>query len=340
MILGCGAGMAVLFFLYTKKIPVTYTGKATIFPLTAANESSGTSNLLKELTGTSDTKSFSQEASINIVELALSRRTREAVALEKLPQFENKYIAELLVEEENKHKTFSFVEKTVPRGDTGLRAAGGEILKTALNAKINKNGILELTFASTNEKLITPVTNVVINKISQFYIDLKIKKAREDYQFTMRKLDSINEVLGVYDRRAVDMANTTLFVPEERIEYRIPKENLITDKERVLRQKAGAANNREEALWRLQKATPIIEVLDKPEPPFTTKKTSGLLFALVGLFLGLVLGTFFCIADLIYKYVNSEISQAVFGDEDIEAEEPVNESAVKNAHAETTPANP
>lgn len=317
LVLAIGVGVAVLLFLFAKTRPTLYTGKATIFPLTASNESSGTSNLLKELTGVSDTKSFSQEASINIVELAMSRRTREAVALEKLPNFGNKTIAELLIETENNKKSFAAVKIQVPKTEEGLKAEGGEALKTQLNAKINKNGILELTFSNTNEKLITPVTNVVIAKISQFYIDLKVKKAKEDFEFTLRKLDSINGVLQSYDRRAVQMANTTLFVPEERIEYRIPKENLITDKERVLRQKAGAANNREEALWRLQKATPIIEVLDKPEPPFQRKSSSGPLFAIIGFFLGLILGSLIFVADIIYKYINAEITNAVFGEEEI-----------------------
>jgi len=317
ILLICGVGCAILFYLLTKTISVEYTGTATIFPLTASNESSSTSNLLKELTGASEMpKSFSQEASINIVELAMSRRTREAVALERLPQFGNKTISELLIDAENDKKSFLSAKVDMPKTDSALKAVGGEILNNLQTAKFTKNGLLELSFTNTNKQLITPVTNIIINKISQFYIDLKIRKAREDYMFTMRKLDSLNEVLDAFDKRAVTMANTTMFVPGEKIEYTIPKENLITDKERVLRQKAGAANNREEALWRLQKATPIIETLDKPEPPFKKNKPSGLLFGMVGFILGLLLSSFILIFDLLYKYINAEINNAVFGDEE------------------------
>ena len=248
ILLICGVGCAILFYLLTKTISVEYTGTATIFPLTASNESSSTSNLLKELTGASEMpKSFSQEASINIVELAMSRRTREAVALERLPQFGNKTISELLIDAENDKKSFLSAKIDMPKTDSALKAVGGEILNNLQTAKFTKNGLLELSFTNTNKQLITPVTNIIINKISQFYIDLKIRKAREDYMFTMRKLDSLNEVLDAFDKRAVTMANTTMFVPGEKIEYTIPKENLITDKERVLRQTPGAANNREEA---------------------------------------------------------------------------------------------
>lgn len=65
-----------------------------------------------------------------------------------------------------------------------------------------------------------------------------------------------------------------------------------------------------------QKATPIIETLDKPEPPFKKNKPSGLLFGMVGFILGLLLSSFILIFDLLYKYINAEINHAVFGDEE------------------------
>ncbi|NMD28296.1 MAG: hypothetical protein GYA79_01135, partial [Bacteroidetes bacterium] len=173
ILLICGVGCAILFYLLTKTISVEYTGTATIFPLTASNESSSTSNLLKELTGASEMpKSFSQEASINIVELAMSRRTREAVALERLPQFGNKTISELLIDAENDKKSFLSAKVDMPKTDSALKAVGGEILNNLQTAKFTKNGLLELSFTNTNKQLITPVTNIIINKISQFYIDL------------------------------------------------------------------------------------------------------------------------------------------------------------------------
>lgn len=317
IVLICGIGLAILFYIYTKSVSPVYSSTASIFPLTNAADNSGASSLLSSLTGMSETpKSFSQEASINIVELAKSRRTREAVALERLPQFGNKTIGELIIESENKRKSFVSKKLIVPQNDTALSSLAAVLLQNSIDAKINKNGMFELTFSNTDKKLISPVSYVLIDKISQFYIDLKIKKAREDYNFTMRKLDSLNDVLKTFDKRAISMANTTLFVPGERIEFTIPKENLITDKERVLRQKDAAANNREEALWRLQKARPIIETLDKPEPPFDEEKPSGILYGILGLILGCLLSSVVLIADILYKYINAELNQAVFGDEE------------------------
>ena len=83
-------------------------------------------------------------------------------------------------------------------------------------------------------------------------------------------------MLSSFDRKAIQLSNTTLFVPLERIEFSIPKENLADQKEWVTRQRDASANNREEALWRLQKVTPIIATLDKPDPPFEVKKPSSI----------------------------------------------------------------
>ncbi|MDB5201787.1 MAG: hypothetical protein JWQ27_1196 [Ferruginibacter sp.] len=315
LIVIAGVLLAAALYMYSKTKPVVYTAFSSVYPLTAANDNSS-GNLLSTLMGQADApKSFSQEASINIVELALSRTTRETVAMERLSKFGNKTIAQLLIESFNKSRSRFTPAIKIPTDDTTLRNIGGNILKDGITAKINKNGILEITFSDTDEKILSPVSYVFIDKISQFYKDLKVKKARFDYNFTVRKMDSLQSVLNTYDRRAIQMANTTRFVPGERIEFTIPKENLISDKERVLNQRNASANNREEALWRLQKVTPIIETLDKPDPPFTQKRPSATLYAFIGFMLGCFLGALLSVAGILYKYINAEIRDAILGDE-------------------------
>jgi hypothetical protein len=151
---------------------------------------------------------------------------------------------------------------------------------------------------------------------------MKIKKARKDYDFTLKKVDSLQAILDVYDKQAIHMNNTTLFVPISKIEYSIPKENLVSAKERVMRQRDAAANNKEEALWRLQKATPIIATLDKPEPPFDEIRTSGVSFGLIGFLLGAFLIVVFLTVPFLIEYVKAEANKAIFGSEEITQNEP------------------
>ncbi len=314
LIIICGIATALLLFFYAKNTRPVYTAKATVFPLTTPADNSISSSALSGILGIEGpSKSFSSEASINIIELTLSRNVRQRVAATRLPQFGNRTVTELMVQDLNEHK--SFFEKTIkmPVDSDALSLQGSELLKDAITAKMSKNGVLELYFSSGYKELITPVTNILIEKLSQFYIDLKISKALSDYNFTIKKIDSLQGMLNLVDKKAVVMQNTTYFTPVDRLEYGLPKENLSMEKSRVLRQRDLSVNNREEATWRLQKATPIISVLDKPTEPFTIVKSSPLIFIIIGFVAGCILSALFLIGGLIYRYVKSEMYKSLFG---------------------------
>ncbi|MEO6489687.1 MAG: hypothetical protein ABIO04_07085 [Ferruginibacter sp.] len=314
LILISGILLGILGYLYAKNIKAIYTGRCSLFPLTASSDNSASTNALSSILGLSESpKSFSQEASINIVELALSRNTREAVAAERLPEFGNKPIAQILIDNFNKNKSYFETAISMPKTEPALLALGGDLLKGGIAAKINKNGILEINYSNTNKELVSPISYTFIDKISAFYKDLKIQKARLDYNFTIQKIDSLDRVLKTFDRRAIQLSNTTLFVPAERIEYSIPKENLSDQKEWVTRQRDASASNREEALWRLQKVTPIIATLDRPDPPFEVKKSSSVLYGGIGFFLGCLLAIFLSVAGILYGFLKLEINKAIFG---------------------------
>ncbi|RYG31058.1 MAG: hypothetical protein EOO01_35885, partial [Chitinophagaceae bacterium] len=313
VILACGIALAALLLIWAAGKPTIYTSRASVFPLTASRDNSIANSALSSILGINDApQSFSQEASINIVELALSRHTREAVVMEKLPEMKNNTIAEILIKDYNKYNAFWEKDSEVPSDPKMLAAVGGDLLKSAINAKINKNGILEVNFSSPDKALVSPVSYIFIEKLSAFYKDLKIRKAQLDFDFTERKIDSLDDVLKTYDRRAVRMSNTTLFVPSEKIQYQIPKENLASEKDRVMRQRDASASNREEALWRLQKVTPIIATLDRPDPPFEFKKPSKLLYGIAGFAGGALLASLLLLAGLFWRYIKEEIHNAVF----------------------------
>lgn len=77
-------------------------------------------------------------------------------------------------------------------------------------------------------------------------------------------------VLNQLDKRAIALDESTFFTNEGLKRYSLPKVNLAQDKATVQSQYYYAVNNRESAAYRLQKETPIIEPLDRPEPPFDT----------------------------------------------------------------------
>lgn len=314
LILGAGLVSAIVVFIIMLGRPTKYTSFASVFPLNSTNDNTLSSAGLSSLLGINiPSQSFSQEATINIVELAQSRSTREAVALKQLPEFDNKKIGQLIIEEYNKNKWFWNKTVKVPANETELAAVAGDLMEPDIDAKINKNGILELRFTSSNKKLVRPVSYALINVISDFYKSLKIQKASVDYEFTVKKVDSLQNVANSYDRKSVQLSNTTMFVDPNKLQYQLPKSNVVMEKDRVLRQRDAAISNREDALWRLQKVTPIVQTLDKPEPPYDFHTPYKITFSLLAFIFFSGLMAFILTAGLFLKYFRSMLKEAIFG---------------------------
>ena len=306
------AGLS-FFILGNKR--TTYTAKTTLFPLTSPTDNAISSNMLSGILGLNDApKTFSNEATINIIELALSRSIRESVASTKLSQFKNKTVAELLLLDKNDHLGLLDKPIVIPTDSTTLSTEGGEILKPAINAKMSKNGVLELYYTGTQKDLVSPISYVLIDKLSAFYINLKRRKALDDYNFTLDKIDSLQRMINKVDRSAISMQQTTMFTPNDLLEYNIPKSNISAEKTRILRQRDMYINNRDEAVWRLQKVTPIISVLDKPNAPFDAVKPSLILYLLIGFILGSIISITIIISGLLYRFVKHEMYKSIFGE--------------------------
>ena len=312
IILAAGLIVAVLLYFYAKRTPLTFTSRATIFPLTSSPESSGTTNALSVLLGT-DSKNFSDDASINIVELAQSRTTREAVAATVVPAMGNKTIAALLVEDINNHLSWMEEKVQPPAVQEQLIIWGGRVLQGGLTANINKNNMLVLTYTGRSEKLVQVISNEFIDKISQYYIELKREKARRDYIFAENKADSLKRVLNAKDYQLIAIDKRTLFTNTEKLQFKVPLENLIQEKQMVNNQYIQAVANRENAAYKLQKATPLIKVLDKPDPPYDSQSKSATMYALLGFFLGSFLVAGLCVAGIILKFIRLEATKAIFG---------------------------
>lgn len=313
LILIIAAGFGGFFYYMAKRSLVIYTSKSTVFPLNSSADNNVTSSAISNILGLSDApKSFSGEASINIVELATSRRTREAVAAERVPSMQNKAVSQLLIEEHNKHTGFMRNSAIrMPTDSTQASNIGSSLLRAGFSAKINKNGILELYYSNTSPDLVRLVSYIFIDKISSFYIDLKKKKAQIDFEFAVKKADSLLLVLNRLDQRAVVLDESTFFTNEDLKRYSLPKQNLMQDKNTVQSQYYYAVNNREAAAYKLQKETPIIEPLDRPEPPFDGSKKPATFYTMMGFMLGSILGIFLVSWKIINRYLSNELNKAI-----------------------------
>lgn len=312
IILGA-AVLGLLLAIYAKNSPVTYTSKAILFSLTSSNDNATASSALSLLLGSESGKTFNDETSINIIELAQSRTTREAVAATRVPAMGNRMIAALLADDINDHRGLFQHTVKPPKDSLDLVTWGGEILKPAIVASINKNNSFVLNFTGRSEELVKIISYEFIDKISQFYIDLKREKAKRDYEFATGKVDSLRRVMNAKDNVLIATDNRTLFTNTERLQYRVPNENLLADKQMIRNQYAQAVANQQSAAYKLQKDTPLVRVLDKPEPPFDKDSKSVILYGLIGLVAGAALTAGLLVSRLVLLYTKQELSKAIFG---------------------------
>jgi uncharacterized protein involved in exopolysaccharide biosynthesis len=304
-----------LFTIYALKTPVTYTSLSTIFPLTASSDNNATSSALSALfSGGDNTKGFSDDASVNIIELTLSRTTREEVASMKDSSTGNKTIAELLISDINKHRSFLEPKIKSPADEAARISIAANIFKNTLSASINKNNSFVLTYTGRSPELVRTISYGFINKISTFYIDLKREKAKRDFEFASGKVDSLRRVMHSKDNQIIAIDKRTLFTNTDKMEFRVPTENLITEKQMLRQQYAIAVANQQNSAYKLQKATPVMQVLDRPEPPYDVQKKSPIIYSIIGFFIGLIISIgYFSIRSLI-KYGRSEARKAIYGD--------------------------
>ena len=312
----CGALIfSAVFIIYALKTPMTYTSTATIFPLTASSDNSSASSALSALfSGGDNNQSFTNDASVNIVELALSRTTREAVAAIRDSSRGNKTIAELLIIDINDHRSFLESEIPLPSNEEAMITMAVQILKDGLSASINKNNSFVLTYTGRSPELVKMISYGFINKISVFYIDLKREKSKRDFEFATSKVDSLKHIMNAKDNQLIAIDKRTLFTNTSKMEFRVPTENLITDKQMLRQLYAVAVANQQNAAYKLQKATPVIKVLDYPDAPYDVQNKSALVYGMIGFFIGLVLTTVYASLKLLIRYVREEASRAIYGE--------------------------
>jgi len=310
ILIGLSAG--AFFYYMAKQSIVYYTAKATVFPLNSSAESA-VGGSIGSILGISDApRSFSSEASINIIELATSKRIRDSVSNARVRAMENKCVGELLVDEINANTGFMKNESiNKPKDPFALMNLGSSILRSAFASKITKNGILELSCTNSNPDLAREICYIYIDKISSFYIDLKKRKAQNDYDFAVQKADSLRSVLNILDKRAVQLDESSFFTNEELQRFSIPKVNLSLEKQTVQSQYYYAVSNREGAAYRLQKATPIIESLDRPEPPYEVTAKSPKTYAIIGFALGAIIGLVLVSWAVIRRFIGAELNKAI-----------------------------
>ena len=165
------------------------------------------------------------------------------------------------------------------------------LMKSGLTVvqKDKKVAIGTITTRSTNELFSKYFTEALVKEVSDFYIETKSKKSRENVRILERQTDSIRrELNGAITGVAVANDNTFMLNPALNVR-RAPSARRQVDVQANTAILTELVKQTELAKVTLRKETPLIQVIDKPILPLKKEKFGKVKGIILGaIFAGLV----------------------------------------------------
>jgi hypothetical protein len=178
--------------------------------------------------------------------------------------------------------------------------------KTALTVdqKDKKVAIGTITLKGTNEYFAQQFTLALTNTVTNFYIETKSKRAKENMDILVRQTDSIRgELNGAITGVAVANDNTFGLNPALNVK-RVPSARRQVDVQANTAILTEIVKQAELAKVTLRKETPLIQVIDQPILPLPKEKFGKA----KGIILGGILAGFLTVLGLIVRRIFKELS--------------------------------
>ena len=181
-----------------------------------------------------------------------------------------------------------------------------DLFKNALTVdqKDKKVAIGTITMRGTNEYFAQQFTLALTNTVTDFYIETKSKRAKENMDILVRQTDSIRgELNGAITGVAVANDNTFGLNPALNVK-RVPSARRQVDVQANTAILTEIVKQAELAKVTLRKETPLIQVIDQPILPLPKEKFGKA----KGILLGGILAGFLTILGLIVRRILKELS--------------------------------
>lgn len=167
--------------------------------------------------------------------------------------------------------------------DSLLSIIYSQIVKNNLviSQKDKKTNILYLNFKSNDEFFSKIFVEILIKNLSDYYVDIKSKKARINVEILEKQVDSIRNILGASIRGVAILNDNTINLNTAYQSVRVPSTERQIDIQANTVLLTQLLANLEIAKVSLRKETPLIQVIDIPKLPLhkeVPNKWIGFLF--------------------------------------------------------------
>jgi uncharacterized protein involved in exopolysaccharide biosynthesis len=294
-----GGLIGILIAVYT---PKTYTAKTTFV---VEDAKTGSSSILSNLVGQTglDIGGLGGGSGLlngdNVLQLL---KSQTLIKKSLLSQYDQKNtLADIYAtvnnlkakwqSNKNINKVITFNSKNTRLEDSLLQTIISQIIEKDISiSRLDKKvSIYELNITSKDEKLSFLLSNILLNKATDFYIDIKVGNIRKNIQRLETRADSLLILLDKKTYKSAEASSQLLNVNKA-----IP--NLPSNAEIVNRNKniqtaiyTNLIQSLELNRTSLLQHTPVFQNIDIPEFPLKINKASKLLYLLVGLSIGFIL---------------------------------------------------
>jgi uncharacterized protein involved in exopolysaccharide biosynthesis len=161
---------------------------------------------------------------------------------------------------------------------------GGEGLLTVAQ-KDKKISIISIEVKSTNELFSKAFTESIAQEVSEYYIEIKSKKAKQNVEILQHQTDSIRAELNGAIVGVAAAADNTFGLNPAMMVRKTPGTRRQVDVQANTAILTQLVTNLEMAKVSLRKETPLIQVIDKPILPLKKEKVGKLKALILGSFL-------------------------------------------------------
>lgn len=167
----------------------------------------------------------------------------------------------------------------------------GNMLRNSLEVEVDDYGFIEMKITFSDPVLLQAISNNYIERLSNYYNNQKTEKASDNVIFFEKRSDSVKQEIDknvlITARFADKNKYGTSAATQIQGEVKQMELEMLGELYKV------QMMSLEQAKGQKQQNTPIIQILDYPDPPYFVIARSPLLFGFLGLFLGIFFAALF-----------------------------------------------
>jgi uncharacterized protein involved in exopolysaccharide biosynthesis len=191
--------------------------------------------------------------------------------------------------------------------DSVVQVATG--LKKTVELKESERGMVEMTFYANNPQFLKTISYKYIHKLTDYYKANRTLKSKESYHFLAKRTDSVKrELMGSISKGAqyLDKNQFGIFA-----EQQVPVKKTEGETQILQAMYAQLVTMREGALNQLLQDTPVLQVLDYPNPPYENNKPKLAIYFFIGLVVGFIVGIVLAVFGMLRRDIKDYINETL-----------------------------